>query len=52
VNLTHLGKSDRLATRPIPWLDPVPVDPVRRIGIPTNLQIFAELLVADGATLG
>jgi hypothetical protein len=30
----------------------MPVDPVRGVRVPTDLEVFAQLLVADSATLG
>jgi hypothetical protein len=52
VDVADLGERDELAFRPIAWLDRVTVDPVGGVRVAADFQIFAELLVADGATLG
>jgi hypothetical protein len=52
VDLAHLCQGDQPAASPVSWLDSMPVDPVRCIGVPANLEIFAQLLVADRTTLG
>jgi hypothetical protein len=51
VDLAHLGQRDEPAVAPVTRLDPLPVNPVGGIGVAADLEVFAELLVADGTAL-
>ena len=51
VYLTHLGEGESLLDLVV-GLDRLPVYPFGRIGVPLDLEVLAQLLVADGAALG
>lgn len=49
----NLGDCDQLAWfGPGAWLDSPPVGPLCRVGVPADLRVLRQLLVADSATLG
>jgi hypothetical protein len=52
VDVADFRERQELALGPLAWLDPVPVDPVRSGRVAADLEILAQLLVADRAALG
>jgi hypothetical protein len=49
VDVPYLGKRDQLAIGPGTWLNALAVHPVRCVGVSTDLVVFAQFPIPDGA---
>jgi hypothetical protein len=52
MDVANLRKRDQPTVRPAARLDGAAVDPIGGVGVSADLEVFAQLLVADGAPLG